>query len=110
MPAFDWLSFLRQWSAAILASPDREFFNLPQEAVESGWLGFPGATDDQLATAEARLGVDLPPSYRAFLMASNGWRHTGTFIERLLPVEEIHWARETPIKRASIIAIPRIRS
>ena len=56
------------------------------------------ATEDDVARAEARLGVVLPPSYRAFLLVSNGahasalgaevgggeqWRHG------LLPIAEV---------------------
>jgi len=33
----------------------------------------------------------LPPSYRAFLATTNGWREAGFFIHRLWPVQEIGW-------------------
>jgi hypothetical protein len=59
--------------------------------VASGWLGFTGASEKQLEQAEARLGVRLPPSYRSFLATTNGWRTTGTFIDRLWSAEEIDW-------------------
>ncbi len=77
MGAFDWNVFLRQWSQAILESMDggdRQL--LPPEVIESGWLGYPGASEADLQRAETRLGVRLPPSYRAFLQVSNGWRQT----------------------------------
>jgi hypothetical protein len=32
----------------------------------------PGATEDEIVTAERRLGVTLPPSYRSFLAVSDG--------------------------------------
>jgi hypothetical protein len=35
--------------------------------------------------------VVLPPSYRAFLRVSNGWRCTSPFIDRLWSTEEIEW-------------------
>ena len=35
-------------------------------------LGFPGATDEQIAALESRLGVRLPRSYSEFLKATNG--------------------------------------
>jgi len=91
MTITDWRSFLETWSRELIdagASPD-----LPTEVVESGWLGFPGATDEQLSLAEARLGIGLPPSYRDFLAVSNGWRLTGNFIWRLWSTEEIDWFR-----------------
>jgi hypothetical protein len=64
---------------------------LPQEVIESGWLGYPGAHENQLARAEARLGAMLPPSYREFLKVTNGWRQTTPFIYRLWSTEEIEW-------------------
>ena len=90
MTAFDWPTFLREWSRELLASADIAD-QLPPEVVASGWLGYPGATEEQLRQAEARLGRQLPPSYRAFLQASNGWRQTGPFIWRLWSTEEVDW-------------------
>lgn len=88
-----WRELLRRWSAEIIAAPayrDR----LPPEVVAAGWLGYPGATEAQLADAEARLGLALPPSYRAFLTVTNGWRMTTSFIERVRPVGDIGWYRD----------------
>jgi len=92
MSEFDWRNLLTQWSAKILQSGmfDQE---LPPDVIASGWLGYPGATAAQIAQAEARLGQQLPPSYRAFLLVSNGWRITGSFIDRLWSTEEIEWFR-----------------
>ena len=62
MAITNWRPFLETWSRELIeanASPD-----LPSEVVESRWPGFPGATDEQLSLAEARLGIGLPPSYR----------------------------------------------
>ncbi|HEX5504454.1 MAG TPA: SMI1/KNR4 family protein [Thermomicrobiales bacterium] len=89
----DWRALLTRWSAELIAADEAEGEPLPPEVVASGWLGYPGATEAQLSAAEARLGVRLPPSYRQFLAVTNGWRHTGTFIDRLWPAEEIDWFR-----------------
>jgi hypothetical protein len=35
----------------------------------------------------------LPPSYRAFLKCSNGWRNTGFFIDRLWSTDDLEWFR-----------------
>ena len=67
---------------------------LPQELIKSGWLGYPGASEAELATAEIRLATRLPPSYRAFLYASNGWRFPSVSIFDLLPVAGIAWFAE----------------
>ena len=110
MTAFNWKPFLDQWSRAILASPDAEYFDLPPEVVESGWLGFPSATEAQIAAAEARLGVALPPSYREFVTVSNGWRHTGNFVGRILPVEDLRWVRDQPQEWFQVYIAPWIDS
>jgi hypothetical protein len=90
MDDFDWRSFLNQWSMALLRS-EKLGRGLPQEEIDALWLGYPGASEEQVAQAESRLGTVLPPSYRAFLKASNGWRRTGPFIDRLWSTAEIEW-------------------
>src|SRR4051812_30361669 len=92
METFDWRGLLAQWSRALLGVPELAA-GLPPDAVASGWLGLPGATAAQLAAIEARLGTTLPPSYRAFLGVSNGWRKLGYFIERVWSADEIEWFR-----------------
>jgi hypothetical protein len=59
------------------------------EVHESGWIGYPGATEAQITRTEDRLGAALPPSYRAFLMASNGWPLVGPFVGQFWPVDEV---------------------
>lgn len=54
-----------------------------------GWCGRSPATESEIRAAEARLGVRFPPSYRLFLSLSNGWRIFNSFVEELLPVQEI---------------------
>lgn len=98
MGLFDWRSFLQQWSRAILESMGEEQLSqLPHEVIESGWLGYPGATENQLVQVESQLRMTLPPSYREFLKVSNGWRQTTPFIPKLWSTEGIapfasrHW-------------------
>jgi hypothetical protein len=87
--AYDWLTFLTEWNNALLTSADAADLFRP-EVIETGWVGFPGATDEQIDAAEWRLGVYLPPSYREFLKVSNGWPLMGNpFTGGLLPVDEI---------------------
>jgi hypothetical protein len=88
--SFDWQRFLMDWSR-ILLQDDNVTKYLSPEVIASGWLGYPGATEGQIAQAEGRLGAILPPSYRAFLKVTNGWRQTGPFITRLWSVDEIEW-------------------
>jgi hypothetical protein len=84
----EWVRLLSQLAAKVIG--DREMaVDLPDEALETGWLGAPGATPADLADVEARLGVTLPPSYRAFLQTSNGWGPLSFGVERLLAAGEI---------------------
>lgn len=92
MRVFDWVSFLRRWSQAVLARDDvSEWY--PPEIVATGWIGYAGATEEQITRAEVRLGTRLPPSYRAFLAVSNGWRFRAHVTSGLWlwPVEDIEW-------------------
>jgi hypothetical protein len=117
MSMYDWEDLLTRWSSEILHSQRhvdmlRKLGSMNPhlygpEVFQTGWLGFPGANPDQIAAAEARLGVALPPDYRDFLELTNGWRWTGTFIPRVLPIEEVRWLRETdPDLIAAWVDIP----
>ena len=88
-----WRDLLRTWSREMLAAEEyrREF---PPEVVAAGWLGYPGATEEEITQAETRLGIALPPSYRTFLTVTNGWRRTTHFVERVQTVSEIGWYRD----------------
>ncbi|HEY0735485.1 MAG TPA: SMI1/KNR4 family protein [Herpetosiphonaceae bacterium] len=88
-----WEALLRQWSRDVLAS-DEYVGLLPAEVLAAGWLGYPGATEAEIQQAEARLGTQLPPSYREFLKVSNGWRITSPFIERVWSTSEVAWFAE----------------
>jgi hypothetical protein len=92
MAEFGWHDFLAEWSNELIATEDIAE-TLPPEVKASRWLGFPGVSEEEIARAETRLGKTLPPSYRAFLKVSNGWRHPGLFIDMLWPVEKIDWFR-----------------
>ncbi len=76
----------------MLASPRGA--ELPGAVRESGWLGKSPATDDQIAQAERRLKIQLPPSYREFLRISNGWERTTQFIAEVWGTEKIDWFRK----------------
>lgn len=85
-----WTALLTRWSKAILAVEEYRA-RLPPEGVASGWLGYPGATEAQIAQLETRLHTSLPPSYQTFLRVANGWRMTGPFIDHLWSAEEVEW-------------------
>ncbi|MCX4963237.1 SMI1/KNR4 family protein [Streptomyces sp. NBC_00654] len=90
----NWQSFLDRWSAQWIAAQDLlDPEEYDEEDVAAG-LGFPPAGDRGTAALEERLGTRLPPSYRAFLQASNGWRYTGTAVYLLGVAEDVHWHRD----------------
>jgi len=93
MPDSEWRPFLEQWSREWLESGADELEEVPPALRASGWLGYQPATDGQIAAAEARLGIALPPSYRSFLLTTNGWTLTSPAIFRLWPVEQVDWFR-----------------
>lgn len=84
----NWKDILSRLSS-ILLKTERWKAQLTREEVVSGWCGQPAAADHEILVVEQRLGIALPPSYRSFLSLSNGWRPFGSFIERLLPVQEV---------------------
>lgn len=90
MAKYDWLELLREWNAELLADT-KITGKLSSSDVVQDWLGYPGASAEQIQRAEERLGAKLPPSYREFLMVSNGWRATGYFVDRVWSAEEVEW-------------------
>ena len=100
MSTFDWESFLKQESKKAIEQFKKDkkeyeergyyMYTFPNEALESEWLGFPGASEEQIIAAETRLGTTLPPSYRDFLKVTNGWLDYPSIIE-LWPIEKIDW-------------------
>ncbi len=90
MAIFNWKDLMTQWNQELLADEEIRA-ELPPEVIASGWLGYPGATEEQLAQLEERLGTPLPPSYREFLQFTNGWRDTGHFIPAIWSTEEVEW-------------------
>ncbi|GGN49068.1 hypothetical protein GCM10011579_002450 [Streptomyces albiflavescens] len=96
-PLYAWRDLLQRWSDEwldpILHEQERpEPF--PQEVRAARWLGTSGASPDEVEALEERLGAALPPSYRQFLLTSDGWLNTTTSIDRLLPAHEVGWARD----------------
>ncbi|MFF7266293.1 SMI1/KNR4 family protein [Streptomyces sp. NPDC008159] len=90
--AFDWPSFLRTWSGEWADSlPDDELRDEEETARDTRWLGFPPASEERIAAMEERLGRRMPPSYRAFLRISDGWRHAGGFVSLLAGTGHAHW-------------------
>lgn len=89
----DWPEFLKQLSHEVLADESVRSM-IPAEMIEAGWLGYPPATEKELVKLEKRLKTPLPPSYREFLLVSNGWKFPGAFIYDMLPADKVGWFRK----------------
>lgn len=94
MAIFDWDNLLSHLNQTLIEAI-REDMQQPSasEIPASGWLGYPGASEELIVQAETRLGTQLPPSYRAFLQVSNGWRRSDWTELELWSVEQIDWFR-----------------
>lgn len=86
----NWKAYLTHVSGTLQGQEDliEEFRNSP-----SGWLGFDPATEEEIEKAEQRLGTILPPSYKEFLLTSNGFKQLSCFVWDILPVGRIEWLR-----------------
>ncbi|MFF8611247.1 SMI1/KNR4 family protein [Streptomyces sp. NPDC015350] len=92
-----WRDLLQRWSDAWLDPVRHEQERaepFPPGTRAARWLGTTGATPEELADLEQRLGTSLPPSYREFLGTSDGWLDTTDEIARLLSTREIGWAED----------------
>ncbi|GEM_PF-1988629 len=85
---FAWKQLLLDWSHAALADADYAV-TLDDAVVQSGWLGFPGATAPQLKELATRLGRPLPPSYAEFLAVTNGFRRITPSIDEAFPAAQV---------------------
>lgn len=88
--SFDWGSFLKQLSEFRLSDPTIAR-KISAEKCTARWLGELAATEQEIATLEARLGQRLPPSFRSFLAVANGFDHPSSFLPRLLSTREVDW-------------------
>ncbi len=64
MEPFDWPTFLRDLSDLLLendaaAFAEYDIYQIPEEYHMRGYLGYPGASEEQIAAAEARLGAEF---------------------------------------------------
>ncbi len=87
MNKLDWKSFLEKLNQKIFQNVPQDY--IPPGLIESGWLGYPPASEEKILITEKRLNVHLPPSYREFLKTSNGWGPINEKILRLYSVEDI---------------------
>ncbi|MEU1012523.1 SMI1/KNR4 family protein [Streptomyces sp. NPDC005890] len=94
-----WRAFLTRWSHewADAQDPDApvdERLAGDEDSLRTRWLGLPAASEEQILALEERLGHRLPPSYRAFLAVSDGWRHAGGFVWLLAGTGQVRWHQD----------------
>ncbi|MET9660994.1 SMI1/KNR4 family protein [Streptomyces sp. NPDC006510] len=98
---YAWRDLLQRWSdewlAPVLHEQERAE-SFPDKVRKARWLGAAGATGEELSALEQRLGTVLPASYRQFLLTSNGWLNTTHGIDRILPLQEVGWARDLDLE------------
>ncbi|MFD3688362.1 discoidin domain-containing protein [Nocardiopsis sp. NPDC058631] len=91
----DWRAFLSEYSADMLRVLEHgELADTTEEQRAAAWLGHDGAAEEQITALETRLGTPLPPSYRSFLAASDGWTTMGTFMYELLSTADAGWLHD----------------
>ncbi|MDT0301375.1 SMI1/KNR4 family protein [Streptomonospora wellingtoniae] len=87
-----WRAYLADYSAELLRLLDElDLADATEEQRACGWLGYGGAAEGALASLEGRLGARLPPSYRSFLAASDGWGAISPFMWRMRPARSVDW-------------------
>ncbi|WP_220039884.1 SMI1/KNR4 family protein [Nonomuraea aridisoli] len=69
---------------------------------------YPPATEAEVTQLEERVGLELPPSYRQFLLFANGWGSDDECC--LLRTEEVGWLREVDPLEAEIWSGPKADS
>jgi len=108
MAQYNWAEFLTRFNKAILKYLEADYDDyvpddITAEVIASGWMGFRGATEAQIAAVERRLNVKFPASYRSFLQVSNGFRLPGNLVPRVFSVDEVvkydgnDWNDDNPV-------------
>jgi len=91
----EWREFLSSYSDDYLRmATDEELACLDDVQRANRWLGYQPAGEEAVGVAEERLDVRLPPSYRNFLLTSNGWRDIDPELSEMFRVDEIGWFAE----------------
>ncbi len=95
MAAFNWKQFLTDYSQELaMRNQLLDWAEVPQSARDDHWFGFPPATEEEIATAEKSLEIELPDNVRAFYRVTNGWMLCGHRIYDIRPVEKLCWLSE----------------
>ena len=92
----EWRRYLREYSELYLRTANEyQRARLDPEQAAARWMGHEPATEEAVAAAEQRLGVRFPPSFRSFLLTTDGWDGVGGWVGLVYGCEDISWLRDT---------------
>lgn len=100
--AAEWTTWLTEWAHEMSSKDDAFYEDLlrdsgidPERILAKHYLNEP-ASEASITELELRLGLSLPPSYRAFLRASDGFAMPAAEIGplRLFRSSEVGWLRD----------------
>ncbi|HLP13542.1 MAG TPA: SMI1/KNR4 family protein [Flavobacteriales bacterium] len=89
----DWKKTLIEMGYLINTLIEENMIYYNKEDVKLDWLGYEGASDNEINRKEKSLGIFLPESYKKFLKISNGFRQISPFSGNLQPVSSINWLK-----------------
>jgi len=84
----EWREFLERYSAQVLTSEELAEHHL----ADLDSVAEVSASEQVVAALEERIGTALPPSYRNFLLATDGYENPAK-LSIMLPAEQVDWAR-----------------
>ncbi|MCW2546624.1 MAG: Cell wall assembly/cell proliferation coordinating protein KNR4-like protein [Mycobacterium sp.] len=90
----EWRAYLQAFSEDVLTYDADDLVYATHQQRAARWLGTAGVREADVARREAELGVAFPPSYRNFLLTSDGWTHLGPFVYELREAGEVGWFPE----------------
>ena len=86
-----WKELLQKLSDAAIKTDDESYYD--QDVRQSDWIGYQGATKEEIRQAEEKLGITLPADYKDFLTTTNGLRRVSVTSGALLPVAQIDYLK-----------------
>jgi hypothetical protein len=84
-----WNTFLTTWNNIVFTQFQAEVF---ADVPYPPWLGQQPVDPHRIQVMEERLQIPipLPPSYRSFLLVTNGWR-LWSDLDRIYSIDEVRW-------------------
>jgi hypothetical protein len=90
----DWINLLQKISLTIHNKVEDNMIYYDKSIIANSWLGFDRADLKTIEEKEKSLDTKLPPSYKEFLLTTNGFKQISLFSGDLYPVELIDWTKK----------------